>query len=84
MEAAFEIIRQKSVKSGRISAYFLLAAGFLFGCFGIYEITEALSTGRWVMALFLPGISVVFIAIGIAMLRLLVNPSPPKQSGRGW
>jgi hypothetical protein len=70
MEIALETIRQKTLNSGRLVAYFLFAAAFVFNCVGVYEIIEALSTGTWVMALFLPGIGVVFIAAGIGYLRL--------------
>lgn len=71
MEAALETVRQKTLNSSRLAAYFLLAAGFIFGCFGIYEITLALSTGRWAMAVFLPGLAFVFFVAGAAMLRML-------------
>lgn len=71
MEATLETIRQKTIASSRLAAYMILAAGFVFGGFGIYEISRALSTGRWTMALFLPGLAAVFIISGVMILRML-------------
>jgi hypothetical protein len=71
MEATLETIRQKTVASNRLAAYFVLVLGCVFACFGIYETVEAFSTGGWAMALFLPGLAVVFIVSGTTMLRML-------------
>ena len=72
MEAALETIRQKTLAGNRLAAYFSLAAGFVFACLGIYEVTKAVSTGRWwAMTFVIPGLAVVFIVAGIAMLRIL-------------
>jgi hypothetical protein len=71
MEAALETIRLKTLNSNRLAAYFILAGGFIFGCFGIYEITRAPSTGDWVMAAFISGLAVVFFIAGTAVLRML-------------
>jgi hypothetical protein len=70
-EATLETIRQKTIASSRLAAYLIIAAGFVFGGFGVYEISSAFSTGRWTMALFLPSVAVVFIVSGITMLRML-------------
>ncbi len=72
MEAALESIRQKSLASTRGAAYFLIAAGLFFACFGAFEVIKALSTGRyWAMTFFMPGIAVVFIVTGFMILRIV-------------
>jgi uncharacterized membrane protein (DUF2068 family) len=71
MESTLETIRQKTIAGTKLAAYLLLAAGCVFGCFGIYEIFSAFSTGRWAMGIFLPCLAVVFIVSGITMLRML-------------
>jgi hypothetical protein len=72
MEAALETIRQKTVVGYRLTAYFLLAAGFVFAGLGLYEVMKAVSTGRvWTMTFLIPGIAVIFIVSGIALLRML-------------
>jgi hypothetical protein len=71
MEAALENIRQKTINSNRLAAYFCLAAAFVLAGVGIYEITRAVSTGRWVLAVYIPAFAVVFFVCGAAMLRML-------------
>jgi hypothetical protein len=72
IEAALETIRQKTVTGNRLAAHFLLAAGFVFAGLGIYEMTKAVSTGRvWAMTFAMPGLAVIFIVAGIALLRML-------------
>ena len=75
MESALEMVRQKTITGYKLMAYFMFAAGFVFLCFGVYECIRALSTGTWVMALFLPGISFVFIVVGIGALRIVRGKS---------
>jgi inner membrane protein involved in colicin E2 resistance len=72
MEAALETIRQKTVVGYRLTAYFLLAAGLVFGCLALFEVVKAISTGRvWAMTFAIPGLALVFIVAGIALLRMI-------------
>ena len=71
MESALESIRLKTINGYRLMAYFMFAAAVVFMCFGIYEIIEALSSGTWFLALFMPGLAVVFAAVGMGSLRLV-------------
>ena len=69
MQAVLETLGQKASNTNRVVAYFCFASGFAFGCYGIYEITLALSTGKWALAVLVPTLAVVFCACGVGMLR---------------
>ena len=70
-EVALESIRQKTIGSNRLAVYFLFGTGLFFGAFAVFETVRAMASGRWHMALFLGGASIVFIGIGAAWSRMV-------------
>lgn len=70
-EAALESIRQKTIGANKLAVYFLLGAGILFVGFAIYEAIRAMSSGRWILSLFLGSTGVAFIVIGAAWSQMV-------------
>jgi hypothetical protein len=68
MESALKMIRQNTINGYKLVTYFVFAAALVLGCFGAFEIFTA---GSWFLALFMLGMAVVFVAIGVASLTLV-------------
>ena len=59
-------VRAKTVSSARLSGYFLLAAGFVFGGFAVVPLRD----GLWQLGVFLLPLALVFLVAGWAFLRI--------------
>jgi uncharacterized membrane protein YpjA len=70
MEKALASLHQRSVNAQKFLAYFLFVVGIGFAIFGTHDIVEAIATGRWGFAFFLPAMAVIFIVMGVVALNL--------------
>ena len=65
-EQTLAAIRDKTVTSARVTGYFSLALGIFIGAVASFP----LSDGAWPVALLFSAVASVFVATGIAFLRI--------------
>lgn len=72
LELALRTVREKTLTSSRFAGRFLIGGGAVFLGFGVYELTHR---GFLRPALFLCGLSLVFLVAGVGQLRMLAKQS---------
>ena len=75
-EQALQSIRAKSVSSLRTTGYFVLAAGIVFGGFGVLEFFNGIES----LAFFLLLLCAVFFAVGAVYLSIARKKEQPDDA----